>query len=147
MVGFVQACLGHSDRAVAGSNPALPTSFVFCCVCFLCCVGGLFRCFVYRCFFGLMVFGVWFGGEFLGLVLKVFGGVVVLGFVALRVAVGIRIRGWVLARVRECDAHRRRRTGKRVAGSGQSVRGLELAEVFFGFRSSRGGCWRAVFER
>ena len=35
MVGFVQACLGHSDRAVAGSNPALPTSFVFVvCVCF-----------------------------------------------------------------------------------------------------------------
>jgi len=25
MVGFIQACLGHRYRAVAGSNPALPT--------------------------------------------------------------------------------------------------------------------------
>jgi hypothetical protein len=26
MVGFIQACLGHRYRAVAGSNPALPTN-------------------------------------------------------------------------------------------------------------------------
>gem|GEM_PF-4975889 len=25
MVGFILACLGHRYRAVAGSNPALPT--------------------------------------------------------------------------------------------------------------------------
>jgi len=32
------------------------------CVCFVgCCLGGLFRCFVYRCCFGLMVC-VWFWG-------------------------------------------------------------------------------------
>ncbi len=30
MVGFILACLGHRNRAVAGSNPALPTSqFIF----------------------------------------------------------------------------------------------------------------------
>lgn len=29
MVGFIQACLGHSNRAVAGSNPALPTTQFF----------------------------------------------------------------------------------------------------------------------
>jgi hypothetical protein len=27
MVGFILACLGHRNRAVAGSNPALPTNF------------------------------------------------------------------------------------------------------------------------
>jgi hypothetical protein len=26
MVGFILACLGHRYRAVAGSNPALPTN-------------------------------------------------------------------------------------------------------------------------
>ena len=29
MVGFILACTGHRNRAVAGSNPALPTTFAF----------------------------------------------------------------------------------------------------------------------
>ncbi len=28
MVGFILACLGHRNRAVAGSNPALPTKYL-----------------------------------------------------------------------------------------------------------------------
>ena len=28
-VGFILACAGHRNRAVAGSNPALPTKFLF----------------------------------------------------------------------------------------------------------------------
>ena len=38
MVGFILACLGHRYRAVAGSNPALPTNFALWTIVFSQCV-------------------------------------------------------------------------------------------------------------
>ena len=54
----------------------------------------------------------WFGGEFLGLVLKVFGGVVVLGFVALPCGCKDQGKRVGFGEDQQFDTHGRRRTPK-----------------------------------